>query len=256
MTRALQTPLDLSADETYYLSILVRTDNDVSDIENSTEALDLSLLSGTTAIAEFGVQGNESIYVENDGQRFATAPDTISKNTGYFLIAKLVAGAGTFDQLFVSALASGQAVPDEEAGMSWTLAGTTTMSSNAMIDRLMITGGSAATWILDELRIGKSFADVVSNAPPPLIGDLDGDGFVGINDLNIVLGNWNQNVPPADPLADPSGDGFVGIDDLNEVLGNWNAGTPPGSDTSIPEPATILIVLVGGMTMPRRSLAP
>ncbi len=64
-----------------------------------------------------------------------------------------------------------------------------------------------------------------------LPGDLDGDGFVGINDLNIVLANWNQNVPPANPLADPSGDGFVGIDDLNEVLGNWNAGTPPAAES-------------------------
>jgi len=62
-----------------------------------------------------------------------------------------------------------------------------------------------------------------------IVGDLDNDGFVGIADLNIVLGNWNQNIPPGDPLADPSGDGFVGIDDLNTVLGNWNAGTPPGS---------------------------
>ncbi|MEZ6192944.1 MAG: hypothetical protein R3C45_16855 [Phycisphaerales bacterium] len=33
---------------------------------------------------------------------------------------------------------------------------------------------------------------------PELVGDLDGDGFVGITDLNIVLGNWNQNVTPAD----------------------------------------------------------
>jgi len=62
-----------------------------------------------------------------------------------------------------------------------------------------------------------------------LVGDLDGDGFVGITDLNIVLGNWNLNVPPADPLADPSADGFVGIEDLNTVLGDWNAGTPPAA---------------------------
>ena len=34
-----------------------------------------------------------------------------------------------------------------------------------------------------------------------LEGDLNGDGFVGIADLNIVLGNWNQNVPPGDALA-------------------------------------------------------
>jgi hypothetical protein len=81
-----------------------------------------------------------------------------------------------------------------------------------------------------------------------LTGDLDGDGFVGINDLNIVLSNWNQNVPPADPNADPSGDGFIGIEDLNVVLGNWNAGAPPaaiGSDT-VPEPSTVLLLTLGG----------
>ena len=86
-----------------------------------------------------------------------------------------------------------------------------------------------------------------------LEGDLNGDGFVGIGDLNIVLGNWNQNVPPADPAADPSGDGFVGIDDLNAVLGNWNAGTPPSAGATIPEPGTLVLLGAGGhMIMLRR----
>jgi len=86
-----------------------------------------------------------------------------------------------------------------------------------------------------------------------LAGDLDGDGFVGIADLNIVLGNWNQNVPPGDPLADPSGDGFVGIADLNVVLGNWNAGTPPLGDASanIPEPASAMLIAAGGLALGR-----
>lgn len=76
----------------------------------------------------------------------------------------------------------------------------------------------------------------------PLPGDLDGDGFVGIADLNIVLGSWNQSVPPGNPLADPSGDGFVGIEDLNTVLGNWNTGTPPSDATGhVPEPAMWLL---------------
>lgn len=62
----------------------------------------------------------------------------------------------------------------------------------------------------------------------PVTGDLNDDGFVGIADLNIVLGNWNQNVTAGVwAEGDPSGDGFVGIADLNEVLGNWNGGTPP-----------------------------
>ncbi|RMH13732.1 MAG: hypothetical protein D6698_13625 [Gammaproteobacteria bacterium] len=81
---------------------------------------------------------------------------------------------------------------------------------------------------------------------PSIAGDLDGDGFVGIADLNIVLGNWNQNVTAGDPLqGDPSGDGFVGIEDLNQVLGNWNAGTPPGNNAHIPEPGVGIIGLLG-----------
>ncbi|MEZ6192512.1 MAG: hypothetical protein R3C45_14645 [Phycisphaerales bacterium] len=64
---------------------------------------------------------------------------------------------------------------------------------------------------------------------PTCGGDIGCDGFVGIADLNIVLGNWNLNVTPGDSLnGDLTGDGYVGIEDLNMVLGNWNAGTPPG----------------------------
>lgn len=83
----------------------------------------------------------------------------------------------------------------------------------------------------------------ISVLPDPITGDLDGDGFVGITDLNIVLGNWNQNVPPADTAADPSGDGFIGIEDLNIVLGNWNTGTPPEAGTVIPEPGVGLLMI-------------
>jgi hypothetical protein len=99
--------------------------------------------------------------------------------------------------------------------------------------------------------------DVVSTHPATgvLPGDLDGDGFVGIADLNVVLGNWNQTVPPGNPLADPSGDGFIGIEDLNAVLGNWNAGTPPPAQApaDLPEPAGVLLLGAGLTTLYRRS---
>jgi hypothetical protein len=91
-------------------------------------------------------------------------------------------------------------------------------------------------------------------------GDLNFDGFVGISDLNIVLGNWNLNVTPGDiSLGDPSGDGFVGIADLNLVLGNWNGGTafpsaptPPAADVAVPEPATAGLVLLGTVILTGR----
>ena len=85
-----------------------------------------------------------------------------------------------------------------------------------------------------------------------LEGDLDGDGFVGITDLNIVLSAWNQAVPPGDPLADPSDDGFVGIEDLNIVLSNWNAGTPPGDIVDIPEPSSLTLLGLGVFIALRR----
>ncbi|MEZ6189809.1 MAG: hypothetical protein R3C45_00785 [Phycisphaerales bacterium] len=89
-----------------------------------------------------------------------------------------------------------------------------------------------------------------------LIGDLNFDGFVGIADLNIVLGNWNQGVDAGVwGLGDPTGDGFVGIADLNTVLGNWNVGTPPSDSANIPEPgsSTLLSILAASALYLRRS---
>lgn len=86
----------------------------------------------------------------------------------------------------------------------------------------------------------------------PLIGDLDSDGFVGITDLNVVLGNWNASVTAGDlTMGDPSNDGFVGIEDLNVVLGNWNAGTAPPSAV-VPEPASLVLLGLGGLAVLRR----
>lgn len=83
--------------------------------------------------------------------------------------------------------------------------------------------------------------DFGSGVFDPPEGDLSGDGFVGIDDLGIVLGNWNNTVTPGDNLhGDPSGDGFVGITDLNIVLGAWNIGSSPAF--AVPEPAAGLVL--------------
>ncbi len=89
-----------------------------------------------------------------------------------------------------------------------------------------------------------------------LEGDYNNDGFVGIDDLNIVLGNWNTSVPSGSlQHGDGNGDGFVGIDDLNQNLANWNAGSPPtGAANTVPEPTSLFICLtaLGALTTRRR----
>ena len=87
-----------------------------------------------------------------------------------------------------------------------------------------------------------------------LNGDLNADGFVGVDDLNTVLVHWNQNVTPSDnSMGDATGDGFVGVDDMNIILVNWNNGTPPGASANIPEPGTVsLLAFTGAAALQRR----
>jgi exopolysaccharide biosynthesis protein len=90
---------------------------------------------------------------------------------------------------------------------------------------------------------------------PPLLGDINLDGFVGIVDLNFLLSRWNQSVPKGDHSQGDLagiGDGYIGIDDLNVVLGNWNAGTPPTDGAAIPEPATLVVMALSLPALQRR----
>jgi Stage II sporulation protein len=96
------------------------------------------------------------------------------------------------------------------------------------------------------------FLDDIFYLPPPLgpqeplPGDMNGDWFVGINDLNTLLSFWNQTVPRGDKSQGDlagDGDGHVGLDDLGVILTHWNTGTPPAVNTlSIPEPGSLLLM--------------
>ncbi len=73
---------------------------------------------------------------------------------------------------------------------------------------------------VQELGIGQGFFNFTFEIS--IIGDLDGDGAVGIQDFLALLGAWGPcPAPPADCPADLDGDGAVGISDLLTLLGNW-----------------------------------
>lgn len=85
---------------------------------------------------------------------------------------------------------------------------------------------------------------------PALIGDINGDGFVGAEDLDPILAQWGDTLP-AFTGADIDGDGSVGQADLDLILGNWGAGTPPAAGT-VPEPAGAALLGLGLLALQRR----
>ncbi len=122
----------------------------------------------------------------------------------------------------------------------------TNVNSDYLIPTLQ--DGKLNVAVRDDTLVDYALLDLTFGPAPT--GDLNDDGFIGIADLSIVLGNWNQNVTPFDPLmGDPSGDGLVGIEDLNFVLGSWNAGVPPAEEgsSSVPEPGALGLMMVVGV---------
>jgi len=59
--------------------------------------------------------------------------------------------------------------------------------------------------------------DKHEDAAPGLRGDVNGDGGVGIDDVNLAI-NMMLGVAPMTGAADLNGDGAVGIDDVNAII--------------------------------------
>ena len=109
------------------------------------------------------------------------------------------------------------------------------------IDSIFFMGAGNATFYLDAVAYNND-----GSLTPAIPGDINGDGFVGLADLDVILTNWNQTVPVGDKSQGDIagiGDGFVGLSDLDVVLNNWNLGTPPNDSAYIPEPGVFAICL-------------
>lgn len=82
--------------------------------------------------------------------------------------------------------------------------------------------------------------------PATLPGDVNGDGWVSGTDLSIIINYWGQSL--GREFGDLNGNGVVDGPDYTEVLSYWNP--PPAEPT--PEPATLGLLLLGGLALLRR----
>ena len=89
-------------------------------------------------------------------------------------------------------------------------------------------------------------------------GVVDGNTRITVHgwayeDTGAAIAAGDSGVPEIP--GDINGDGFVGLDDLDIVLNHWNEGTPPsGGSPTIPEPGSLMLLAAGaaGVAVRRR----
>ena len=101
---------------------------------------------------------------------------------------------------------------------------------------LVVTKEAHLTYTVKNVKVGDEPLDLTAHKNPQistmtlLAGDMDGDGSINADDLNIVwnAANFNKSAAAAvEKLTDINGDGDVNADDLNTVwnAANFNKGT-------------------------------
>ena len=154
-----------------------------------------------------------SASVVEHGEIFVTFPDgTIQP--------------GGVDEFGGSALPSGGGIEPDWIRLGWIQ-----MTADVEVETCTISLLPSSTGIgaLDRGLIPWTFVELGSVdlqiTPPVRSYDLDGDDFIGVGDLSLFAGSWQQHVPPADEAHDFDCDNKVGVGDLSWFATGWQKNT-------------------------------
>ncbi|MCA9241814.1 MAG: exo-alpha-sialidase [Planctomycetales bacterium] len=213
VSRSLVARVSLGQTQTTYVSMMLSGALDTSPDNAADESFIVEFRDNSgIAQASFGVDSMEAFFIDGLGGRAETPANSLQRSGAYMLLAKIVSQDngqnGNFDQLFLKAFESGvDVVPSEEAAIGWTLVGSTTENASAVLEEIALLGGAEATWSVDEIRLGSTYAAVTSS--------LGNDEFP-----NGVFGDVNQ-----DGTVFGDGTGPAATDDVSAFLVGWRAST-------------------------------
>jgi len=120
-----------------------------------------------------------------------------------------------------SALPSGDGIEPNWVRVGWIQMSGTTIEA-CTISLLPSSTGVAAldrgliSW--DQIDLGSVELEIT---PAAKSYDLDSDGFIGVGDLSLFAGSWQEPVPPANAAHDFDCDVFVGVGDLSWFATGW-----------------------------------
>ena len=137
-------------------------------------------------------------------------------------------GNGSYDSVDVDALVA------EIAGN--TNDGSFDLTGDSLVDQ-----NDLQAW-LSEAGAALGFADSL------MPGDANLDGNVNATDLNALAVNWLASVA-AWSAGDFTADGLVNAGDLNLLGVNWQSSVPIAAASSVPEPSSVLLLILGGFVV-------
>lgn len=180
--RQLAAPVDLSADGTFYMSVLMGASSHVSSdtfvyladsistgFSGSTNAVRIGLGSSTSF---GGSSGRFTLWADNGlGTQISSSSDRWEENESYLAVLKITASAVSDDTLSVSFFSADQPLPLGEPE-SWLLTTSVASSLQANWVRLYGQGSTDNSFHsdFDEIRIGTSWNSVTPIPEPAHVG--------------------------------------------------------------------------------------
>lgn len=177
---AVDNQIDLGADATYYLSLLLRREDDNPTLTTN-KALFVRFRNEADAVRGaigYGTAGNLQLQQANGTTNRDTVDLPFNNDTTYFLVCKIIAHAGTAkDEYFLKIYGPDDTVAASDAAFSgrglaadqWT-GMVATQAYDDTIEHIIIDGGASANAIhyVDEIRIGTTWQSVATPEPASL----------------------------------------------------------------------------------------